>query len=74
VLNYLMQKFPTLDGSHFTSVGYGPEVPVASNTTSLGRAKNRRVEFRVTNAAELKTEREKRRFLRKDEDVPVPKK
>ena len=73
VLNYLMGKFPTLDGSHFTSVGYGSEVPVASNSTSLGRAKNRRVEFRVTNAGELKVEREKRRFLQKDEATPVPK-
>lgn len=72
VLNYLMQKFPTLDGSHFTSVGYGAEAPVASNATSLGRAKNRRVEFRVTNAAELRVEREKRRFLRKDEPTPAP--
>ncbi len=73
VLNYLLQKYPTLDGSHFASVGYGPEVPVASNSTSLGRAKNRRVEFRVTNAEVLKIEREKRRFLLKDEATPTPK-
>jgi len=72
VLNYLMQKYPTLDASHFASVGYGPEVPVASNATSLGRAKNRRVEFRVTNAEVLKVEREKRRFLRKDDATPAP--
>ena len=71
VLNYLLQKFPTLDASHFASVGYGSEVPVASNGTSLGRAKNRRVEFRVTNAEVLKIEREKRRFLRKDETAPA---
>jgi OOP family OmpA-OmpF porin len=71
VMNYLMQKYPTLDASHFTAVGYGSEVPVASNSTSLGRAKNRRVEFRVTNADQLKVEREKRRFLRKDEGVPA---
>ena len=70
VLNYLLQKYPTLDGSHFTSVGYGPEVPVASNATTLGRAKNRRVEFKVTNAEMLKIEREKRRFLNKGEDAP----
>jgi OOP family OmpA-OmpF porin len=73
VLGYLMQKFPTLDASHFTAVGYGPDVPVASNGTALGRAKNRRVEFRVTNKDVLKTEREKRRFVPKDE-VPTPNK
>jgi outer membrane protein OmpA-like peptidoglycan-associated protein len=70
VLNYLMQKYPTLDASHFTAVGYGPEVPVASNMTRLGKAKNRRVEFKVTNADQLKVEREKRRFLNKGEATP----
>lgn len=71
VLNYLLQKYPTLDAAKFTSVGYGSEVPVASNTTSLGRAKNRRVEFKVTNAEVLKIEREKRRFLNKGEAAPA---
>ena len=70
VLSYLLQKFPTLDASKFTSVGYGSEVPVASNNTSLGRARNRRVEFKVTNAEVLKIEREKRRFLQKNEPTP----
>jgi OOP family OmpA-OmpF porin len=71
VLNYLLQKYPTLDGSKFTTVGYGPMVPVAPNGTALGRAKNRRVEFKVTNADVLKIEREKRRFLKKDEGAPA---
>jgi len=71
VLAYLVQKFPTLDASHFTVVGYGPTVPVAPNTSELGRAKNRRVEFKVTNAEALRTEREKRHFLRKDEGAPA---
>ena len=71
VLNFLLQKYPTLDGSHFTTVGYGPMVPVAPNGTSLGRAKNRRVEFKVTNAEVLKIEREKRRFLNKHEGTPA---
>jgi outer membrane protein OmpA-like peptidoglycan-associated protein len=73
VLGYVMQKFPTLDASHFTAVGYGPEVPIASNGTSLGRAKNRRVEFKVTNREVLKVEREKRHYLPKDA-TPVPNK
>lgn len=30
-----------------SSVGYGPTRPVATNQTSLGRAQNRRIEFRV---------------------------
>jgi outer membrane protein OmpA-like peptidoglycan-associated protein len=71
VLGYLVQKFPTLDASHFTTVGYGPTVPVASNGTTLGRAKNRRVEFKVTNAEVLKIEREKRHFLQKESAAPA---
>jgi len=70
VLGYLSQKYPTLDASKFTVMGYGPTVPVAPNTTSLGKAKNRRVEFKVLNAEVLKVEREKRRFLKKDEAPP----
>jgi outer membrane protein OmpA-like peptidoglycan-associated protein len=72
VLGYLMQKYPALDHSHFTSQGYGPMVPVASNGTALGRAKNRRVEFKVTNKDVLKIEREKRHFVPKDEAAPTP--
>ncbi len=70
MLSYLLQKYPTLDGSKFTVAGYGSTKPVASNNTALGRAKNRRVEFKVTNTEALKIEREKRRFLKKDEAAP----
>src|SRR5262249_46265425 len=35
-LGYLLQKYP-LDASHFTTEGYGPAVPVASNGSALGR-------------------------------------
>ena len=70
VLGYLAQKYPTLDQSHFTVKGYGPTVPVAPNTTALGKAKNRRVEFKVTNTEALKIEREKRHFLQRDETPP----
>ena len=72
VLGYLEQKYPLLDASHFTAVGYGPDVPVASNGTALGRAKNRRVEFRVTNKDVLKIEREKRHLVPKDTTTPTP--
>jgi outer membrane protein OmpA-like peptidoglycan-associated protein len=74
VLGYLMQKYPTLDASHFTAVGYGPDVPVASNGTELGRARNRRVEFRVTNKDVLRIEREKRQPAPKDDATPTPEK
>jgi outer membrane protein OmpA-like peptidoglycan-associated protein len=72
VLAYLVQKYPLLDASHFTAIGYGPMVPVASNKTKLGKAKNRRVEFKVTNAEVLKVERQKRHFVPKEGATPVP--
>jgi len=71
VMTWLTGRYPTLDASQFTSKGYGPEMPVASNGTKLGRAKNRRVEFKVMNTEALRFEREKRGFLRKDSAAPA---
>ena len=70
VLEYLAGKFPLIDRAQFSSKGYGSTMPIAPNTTSLGRSRNRRVEFRVLNTEALRTERERRRFLRKDEGAP----
>ncbi|MEK7824090.1 MAG: OmpA family protein [Candidatus Eisenbacteria bacterium] len=73
VLDHMKQNFPQISSSQFTSMGYGPSQPIAPNGTALGRAKNRRVEFKVLNTDALRIEREKRRFLRKDEGVaPTP--
>jgi outer membrane protein OmpA-like peptidoglycan-associated protein len=65
VLDYILQKFPELDPGQFTSQGYGETMPVAPNTTQLGMAKNRRVEFKVLNTEVLKREKEKRSFVPK---------
>lgn len=46
VKNYLMEKGIT--GTRVTAIGYGESKPVASNATALGRAKNRRVELKMT--------------------------
>lgn len=70
VLAYIRKQFPGLDASQYSSKGYGFARPIAPNTTALGRAKNRRVEFRVLNTSELRIEREKRRFLMKQEAAP----
>jgi outer membrane protein OmpA-like peptidoglycan-associated protein len=73
VLDHMKQNFPQISWSQFTSRGYGSSQPIAPNRTELGRAKNRRVEFKVLNTDALRIEREKRRFLRKDEGVkPAP--
>jgi OOP family OmpA-OmpF porin len=37
----------TLPSSHITSVGYGPERPLASNSTLEGRAANRRIDVLI---------------------------
>jgi outer membrane protein OmpA-like peptidoglycan-associated protein len=70
VRTWLTSRYPTLDVAMYTSKGYGPEMPVASNGTALGRSKNRRVEFKVMNTEALRFEREKRGFVRKDSAAP----
>ncbi|MBI1795586.1 MAG: OmpA family protein [Candidatus Eisenbacteria bacterium] len=72
VLDYLKQNFPQISSSQFTSKGYGPDRPIAPNSTTLGRARNRRVEFKVLNTDALRIERDKRRFLRRDEGAAKP--
>src|SRR5262249_37313859 len=69
VLGYL-KSVRGLDASQYTSKGYGSSAPIAPNTTELGRAKNRRVEFRVLNTGQLRIERDRRRMLRKGEGLP----
>jgi outer membrane protein OmpA-like peptidoglycan-associated protein len=36
-----------VDASRLTTIGYGAERPIAENETAAGRAKNRRIEFKV---------------------------
>jgi outer membrane protein OmpA-like peptidoglycan-associated protein len=38
-----------VEASRFSAKGYGPNKPIADNTSEEGKAKNRRVEFTVTN-------------------------
>ena len=40
-----------VDAATLTAIGYGEERPIADNTSKKGRAKNRRVEFKLDNDA-----------------------
>ena len=45
VLNYLGSK--GIAGNRLQSDGFGPDKPIDTNETEEGRAKNRRVEFKI---------------------------
>jgi OOP family OmpA-OmpF porin len=47
VLEYLEKNFPQIKPENLSSKGFGESVPIASNDTAEGRAKNRRVEFKI---------------------------
>ena len=72
VLDYLVTKFPALSANQLTSRGYGESRPIAPNTSALGMAKNRRVEFVVMNRDVLKKEVERRHLLLQGEPTPAP--
>lgn len=46
VRTYLINK--GVPATRITAHGYGPDVPIDTNETAEGRAKNRRVEFKIT--------------------------
>ena len=46
VRDYLIKQ--GVDANRLTAHGYGSSMPIADNTTNAGRAKNRRVEFKIT--------------------------
>ncbi len=68
---YMLAKFNQLTDAQFTVKGYGKTKPIVPNTNELNWAKNRRVEFVVTNKDVLKKEIEKRRLLKQDEPAPA---
>ena len=45
VLEYIVKKGIARD--RLTAKGYGPDKPIADNSTDEGRSKNRRVEFTI---------------------------
>ena len=45
VKEYLVYK--GIDASKISTFGYGPDKPIVSNDSDMGRALNRRVEFRI---------------------------
>jgi outer membrane protein OmpA-like peptidoglycan-associated protein len=53
VRNYLLATFPDIGRDRLMAVGFGPDKPIAPNSTSEGRRQNRRVEFVVINQEEL---------------------
>lgn len=51
VKSYLLSQ--GVDESQIKTIGHGPDKPIASNKTRMGRAQNRRIEYRPLNLDEL---------------------
>ena len=66
VLSYLTGKFPQIQQSQYSVVGYGESSPIEPNNSAANMAKNRRVEFKVLNTDVLKKEVERRRMLQQE--------
>ena len=61
------RHYSKIDTGNLSTKGQGESQPIADNNTDAGRAQNRRVEFRLTNAKELGKEVDTRRYKRRSE-------
>ena len=72
ILQQIFAQYPSLNKRNYFFTGYGSTQPIASNKTAAGRAKNRRVEFRLLNMDGLNEERTRRQSLGTTPVGPAP--